>query len=145
MINSPSIRLLMTECNISIVIAVDWTNFCRKLMAQWIYDNDVQLGGSNKIVKINEVKIGHRKYHKGHLITGQWIFGRIERETKKFFIISVKNRKSETLIPIIRRHIAPGSIIYSDSWRIYNALRYENYIHKTIREHFVDPHTGTHT
>lgn len=116
-------------------------------MAQWIYDSDITIGGKNKIVEIDETKIGRRKYHKGRLITGQWIFGDIERETKKFFIVPVEKRDSKTLIPIIRRHIAPGSIIYSDSWRAYDALKYENYIHKTInhKQNFVNPRTGTHT
>ncbi|KYN18873.1 hypothetical protein ALC57_08803 [Trachymyrmex cornetzi] len=111
MINSPRLQLLRVECNMSLQTAIDWTNFCRELMTQWIYSNNVQIGGPNKIVEIDEVKIGRRKCHKGRIITGQWVFGGIERESKKIFIVPVEDRKSETLIPIIRRYIKPGSIL----------------------------------
>lgn len=86
-------------------------------MTQWVYGDNVKIGGIDKIVEIDEAKVGRRKYHKGRLITGQWVFGGIERESKKIFIIPVEDRKSETLIPIIRQYIEPGSIIYSDCWR----------------------------
>lgn len=51
------------------------------------------------------------------------------------------------MIPIIKQHIEPGTTIYSDSWRAYDALQYENYTHKTInhKENFVDRKTGVHT
>lgn len=44
--------------------------------------NHKQIGGNNIIVEIDEAKFGRRKYHRGRLITGQWLFGGIERGTK---------------------------------------------------------------
>ena len=34
----------------------------------------------------------------------------------------IPNAKSETLIPIIEKKVIPDSIVYSDSFKSYNAL-----------------------
>lgn len=38
------------------------------------------LGGPDIIVEIDKAKFGCRKYHRGKLITGQWLFGGVEQE-----------------------------------------------------------------
>jgi len=44
-----------------------------------------KLGGPGKIVEIDESKFGRRKYHRGHHVDGQWVFGGIERGV--FFLL----------------------------------------------------------
>ena len=44
----------------------------------------------------------------------------------------VERRDRVTLLPIILRHIAPGSIIMSDKWRPYDILNQEGYNHFTV-------------
>ena len=41
----------------------------------------------NKTVEINESKFGRCKYQRGHLVKGQWVFGSVERETVKMFLV----------------------------------------------------------
>jgi len=36
------------------------------------------LGGTGKVVEIEEGKFGKRKYARGHAIDGQWVFGGFE-------------------------------------------------------------------
>jgi len=105
------------------------------------------IGGENKIVELDEAKIGKRKYNTGRILRGQWVFGGIERGTQKVFVLPVPCRNTETLLPIIRKYVAPGSIIHTDQWRAYDALRNENYIHRTVNHstNFVNPDTGVHT
>ena len=44
-----------------------------------------------------------------------WIFGMVERETNTpLLIYPVSDRSEDTLLPIIQRHLEPGSTIYSD-------------------------------
>jgi transposase-like protein len=61
----------------------------------------------------------------------------------------VKNREAVTLIPIIRKHILPNSIIYSDQWRSYNSIASlpENYQHFTVNhsKEFIDKRSGCNT
>ena len=37
-------------------------------------------GGPGKLVQIDESKVGQRKYHRGHVVEGQWVFGGIEED-----------------------------------------------------------------
>ncbi|EZA50804.1 hypothetical protein X777_11059 [Ooceraea biroi] len=48
--------------------------------------NSTKLGGSDKIVEIDEAKIGKRKFNCGRIIKGNWIFGGYERESGKIFL-----------------------------------------------------------
>ena len=80
-------------------------------------------GGNRVEVEIDESKFGKRKYHKGHKVEGQWVFGGHEKYNKKqIFMIPVANRKESTLIPIIKKWIKPGTIIHSDCWKAYSKL-----------------------
>lgn len=100
------------------------------------------------IVELDEAKVGKRKYNKGRILRGQWMFGGIERNTKKAFILPVPNRRTETLLPLIEQYVAPGTVIHTDCWRAYDVLRqHENYTHKTVNhsQNFVDPASGVHT
>jgi len=85
------------------------------------------LGGEGSIVEIDEAKIGKQKFQKGRLVTGQWIFGGYERESKKLFIECVPDRSAETLLAIIKKWIKPGTTIMSDCWKAYNCLQAEGY------------------
>lgn len=80
---------------------------------------------------------------------GHWVFGGIERITGKSFLVEVAQRDAATLIPIIKDHIRPGSIIYSDEWRAYRGIPTipgYNYQHRTVNhsQNFVDPSSGKH-
>ena len=67
-----------------------------------------------------------------------------------FFLILVPDRSQETLLPIIRRYIRPGTLIISDEWRGYlniPSIDGGNYYHQTVNHsrNFVDPETRAHT
>ena len=80
---------------------VDWDMFCRELCSVTpSYENEI-IGGPGKIFQIDESKIGKRKYNRGHFVEGQWVFGGIEEDTRKSFIVCVENRAEETLIPLM--------------------------------------------
>lgn len=64
----------------------------------WAEKHSEKLGGPGRIVEIDEAKIGRRKYNRGRVIRGKWIFEKYERETKKIFIVPVEDRTEETLL-----------------------------------------------
>jgi hypothetical protein len=66
------------------------------------------------IVEINEAKFGKRKYNRGQVVDGNWVFGGICRETKNIFLIKVEKRDKETLIPLIEKYVVKGSTIITD-------------------------------
>ena len=52
-----------------------------------------------------------------------WVFGLVD--TSHVPALGYKQlvaRDSATLLPIIQQHTAPGTTIWSDQWRAYNAL-----------------------
>jgi hypothetical protein len=69
---------------------VDRCSFFREGCEGYLINYPVVMGGldedgNSKVVEIDESKFFHRKYHRGQCREGQWVFGRIERDTGKCF------------------------------------------------------------
>ena len=135
----------------------DYSRWYRELVTQSIrVGHSQQVEGQGVIVEIDESKFGKRKYNRGHRVDGAWVFGGVERTpARKMFAVVVNDRTADTLLPLIARYIAPGSIIHSDCWRAYyqipNMQSTEGesfgYIHRTVNHSvtYVNPEDGTHT
>ncbi|WP_089138962.1 IS1595 family transposase [Vibrio rumoiensis] len=75
---------------------------------------------------------GQRKGKRGRGAAGKVpVFGLLKRNGKVFTVI-IPNAKAETLIPIIREKVKPDSIVYTDTWRSYNALDVSEFKHYRI-------------
>ena len=99
-------------------------------------------------VEIDESKFGKRKFNRGRVVDGHWVFGGMERTTGECFLVEVEHRDAATLLPIIQQYVRPGSIVYSDEWSSYRSLNTATgLVHNTVNHslHFVDPATGAHT
>ena len=82
---------------------VDWYNFIREICVEIIQRDSEQIGGDRKEVEIDESNFGKKKYHRGKRLDGVWVFGGIERQSKKCFFQIVEDRSAQTLIPIIKK------------------------------------------
>ncbi len=120
------------ELNIASHTAVDWDSFCRETCEVTLLDREQQIGGPGKTVQIDESKFGKRKYHRGHRVEGQWVFGGIEEESRRSFMAAVEKRDEATLLPLIQKHIAPGTTIISDRWKAYCNLEKHGYEHRLV-------------
>lgn len=75
---------------------------------------------------------GPRKGKRGRGAAGKIpVFGFLKRGGRVFTVI-IPDAKTNTLMPIIRDKIQPDSIVYSDSWRAYNALDVSEFKHFRI-------------
>ena len=110
---------------------IDWSNFLRDICTIEM-QNRVPIGGVGHTVEIDESLFGHRKYHRGRMVPGQWVLGGIDRVTGECFMETVANRDAQTLIPIIRARVLPGTEIITDQWLAYRTLPNFNYIHNTV-------------
>lgn len=121
----------------------------RNLVNSSLEVEDTIIGGSGIEVQIDETKLGKRKYERGHRVEGVWCVGGVEKTAKRrMFLVPVEKRDESTFREVIKKHVAPGSIITSDCWSGYNFLKSdENYIYKQVNhsKHFKDPITGTNT
>ena len=123
---------IMLQLQISSSTVVDWCMFCREVCEVTIEKGSQQIDGKGKRVQIDESKVGKRKYHKGHYVEGQWIFGGIEENSRKCFLIAVEDRTEATLLSLIKKWISPGTVIISDCWKAYHNLDKHGYTHKTV-------------
>ena len=125
----------------------DWGMFCRETMLVFMEGYSEKIGGPNKTVEIYESKFGRRKYHRGHPVKGQWVFGGVERGSGRTIFVPVPDRTTDTLTAILHAWIEPGTKVVSDCWGAYRDLGSEGFTHRTVNHsiHFVDPDTGDHT
>jgi hypothetical protein len=121
----------------------------RKLVASALDESLQVIGGPGVIVEIDETKMGKRKYNRGHRVEGVWIVAGVERtEERRVFMSQVELRNKETLIGLISRHVAEGSIVHTDLWKGYASITTELGLeHKTVNhsQAFKDAETGVHT
>ena len=90
-------------------------------------------------VQIDEILFGKSKYNRGRVADGVWVFGGVEyidHRVRGWFAVLVDDRKKTTLLPLIRKYIAPGSHVISDGWAAYKKIKDM----KTIA--FTDVHEG---
>eukprot|EP00095_Tigriopus_kingsejongensis_P005276 snap_masked-scaffold464_size163657-processed-gene-0.13 protein:Tk05276 transcript:snap_masked-scaffold464_size163657-processed-gene-0.13-mRNA-1 annotation:"PREDICTED: uncharacterized protein LOC103309975" len=132
----------------------DWGNFLGDVRGDYVMGDPRRVGGVHTvnqdyctpvIVEIDEKFFFHRKYHRGRYSPGQWVFGGVERKKNgRCFLVPVADRLRDTLEPLIRQFIWPGSHIISDGWASYAHLALidgGSYTHEVVihEEACVDP------
>lgn len=121
----------------------------RDICSLKIMDGNIKLGGRGKTIEIDESMFGNkRKYNRGRISRGTWVFGMVERGSGKALTFHVPNRTRETLVTgLIQQFVEPGTTIISDKFSPYFNLNHVGYVHLMVNhsENFVDPYTGTHT
>lgn len=81
----PHQPIIMSELKLAEKTIVRWTQVIREAQLQWCLSNTPQmLGGPNTVVEVDEALFGHRKYHRGRVLSSQWVFGGIQRGTRSF-------------------------------------------------------------
>jgi hypothetical protein len=134
----------------------DWYSNCREICLCALddaFEARGKLGGPGFFVEIDEMKFGKRKHHVGRVVEGQWIFGMIlhgsnERPEELRHEICPNNRRdSDTLLSLVKKHVALGTTIISDCWAAYNCLNNEGFNHLTVNHsyNFNDPDTWANT
>jgi hypothetical protein len=69
-------------------------------------DHPMQIGGLDQngmsvVVEIDASTFFHRKYNRGQWREGHWVFGGVERNSEKYFLVEVPDRTEVTLLGII--------------------------------------------
>lgn len=87
---------------------------------------------------------GKRKGKRGRGAAGKVaVFGLLKRGRKVYTVI-VPNAKTETLMPIIQEKVEPDSIVYTDTFRSYNALDVSAFHHMRINHSELFADQGNH-
>ena len=100
-------------------------------------------------MEIGESMFGNkRKYNRGRVCEGQWVFGMVEQDTGRSLVFRVPDRQRETLVTrLVRECVEPGTVIISDKFLPYFNLNDVGYIHLMVNhsENIVDPYTEVHS
>jgi transposase len=85
---------------------------------------------------------GVRKGRRGRGAAGKVIVFGLLKRGGKVYTLPVADAKTKTLMPVIRRKIRPDSVVYTDSFRSYNALDVSEFLHMRINhsQDFVKRH-----
>jgi hypothetical protein len=106
----------------------DFYGYFRQLVSDNVELEDAVIGGNDIIIEIDETKLGKRGGGEG-----MWVIGRVERTLeRKIFLVEIKERSATLLTYIIKKHVRPGSIIYTDLWKGYVNLCNNNFRHHTV-------------
>jgi transposase-like protein len=129
-------------------IAIFYRHF-RQLVASTLQEDDHIIGGAGVVIEVDETKLGKRKYQRGHVVDGIWVAVGVERTAdRRVFVVALKDRTADTLLAIVRKHVANGSIVHTDLFKSYAKLEEVTGLkHKTVNHSlfFKDPVTGVHT
>jgi transposase-like protein len=148
-----SMTQICIHLNLSEPTVIDWLNIIREICSWRLLQLNEQVGGEGKIVQVDESLLYKAKNNVGHALyaTPKWILGFYDVEARYGFSRFIPNRKAETLLPLIKQHIKPGSVIHTDCFASYSGVSSLNvtppYVHLTVNHsaNFVDPITGCHT
>ena len=83
-----------------------------------------KIDGPDHVVEIDECKSGRRKYHRRHIVEGNWILGMIDRNTKedRMAVCPGNQRDADILYHLISDHVEITTTIHTDCCRGYNGL-----------------------
>ena len=116
------------------------TLFYQKIRQMIAYelDDDTPFAGE---IELDESYFGgHRKGNRGRGAAGKVpVFGLLKRKGKVYTQV-IPDASSKTLIPIITNKLRPDSVVYTDSWKAYDAIDVTQFHHFRInhRELFAD-------
>ena len=81
----------------------------RTICSNKVLNAGIKLGGLGKTVEIDELKFGaKRKYKRGRVSEGPWVFGVVEQGSQKVLLFGVPDQTRETLVHrLITTHICP--------------------------------------
>ena len=141
-------RAVTRNLEVSVKTSVDWRSFCSEVCESWVGKAE-PIGGPGVVVEIDETHFVKRKFNRGRVLSSVWLFGGIERGSDRKFIVPLSERlsdvcgrrDSDTLIPLIEKHVLRGTVIHTDCWAAYRCLRERGFEHYTVnhQENFVDP------
>ena len=123
---NPSLEQLMSQSGASNRTAVETRKkvrgFCKAWQKSMVFDEPVEIDE----LMLRGKKSKGRKNQAVLVIAG--------KDGKQCIYLPIKDQKSETILPLIQKHVAPGCRIYTDGWVGYKRLKSLGYDHRPKKE-----------
>jgi len=91
-------------------------------MMDYALGNSQKIGGPDKTVEIHVRNFYQQMYNRGHKVKAQWVFGGVEREYEKTFLVPLPYRTADTLMAVLHDWIEPSTTVISDCWSAYRDI-----------------------
>lgn len=114
---------------------LNWFSFCHEIISEYLLKNQVGdglLGGKDSKVEIDVLGFGERKRYSKCIKKGMYILGFIEHGSKNFCLeLTPEEEKHNAryLLPLIQKHVQPGTTVMCDSWLEFNEAFGYKYFH----------------
>ena len=134
--------------DLSNITVMRWYSFFKKICSHHLNNNPRKIGGPGVVVEVDESIIARRKFRVGDSVEEGWVFGGICPNTGEGFLRHITDKSEATLLPLIVKHVKPGSIIHSrssPSLRGIANLPVNPPIQHLVLGNFIDPVSGTCT
>ncbi|XP_050519129.1 uncharacterized protein LOC126893204 [Diabrotica virgifera virgifera] len=102
-LNPPRYGFIRDNLKIAQQTVTDWYSFSREVFVSFAMKHLEKLGGEGSLIELDEAKFGKRKYNVRRIVDGVWVWGAIDRNSKKFFLVPVEKRDRDTLLGVIKR------------------------------------------
>ena len=129
-----------------------YKNIILKFLSLVKFDfTDDKLGGSGKIIQIDETAPNHSIKAQGGKIptnkTDALCIVEFEENINRTYACVKENKKASTILPTICANVASNSIIHIDEHKSYSALNNMGSVHDTVCHKctFINPETGANT
>ncbi|XP_063221898.1 uncharacterized protein LOC134530720 [Bacillus rossius redtenbacheri] len=146
----PSNQFIQRHCHVSQKTVQEWSHFCREVMLSlYLTECLGKIGGAGSIVEIYGANVGKPKYksRRGRSDEELWVFGGIERNTNRIFVIPVEVLTSKSLMCMIEEFIMPGTTLMSDYWQTFDCLSDHDFerFHVNRNMNFIGLDSGANT
>ena len=126
-----------------------WYTRFNQLVMKSVSSKRKKIGAPGMVVELDEMRLGHKKYERGHRVDGAWVLNGVERSAeKRKFSVVVLAQNAETLHRVISENVEEGSIVFTDGWKGYKGIESACGVsHETVnhKRYFKDPVTGVCT
>ncbi|XP_045112256.1 uncharacterized protein LOC123505164 [Portunus trituberculatus] len=96
--------------------SVQWRKNCSLVTETWL-ERQEAIGGHGVVVEIDRKLVWKRRPKEGKSKNQVWVFGGIERQTKRSFVIPFIDKIGrEAVLPAITENILPGSVVACGAW-----------------------------
>jgi transposase-like protein len=132
-----SAKQLQREIGVTYKTAWRMFHQIRTLLAD---DGDEPTGSGGKPVEVDETYVGGRTVRLGETrkrgrpgedSSRTPVFGMVERGGRVRAMV-VPNAQTNTLMPLIKEHVLPSALVYTDEWKPYTNLPKHGYGHRRV-------------
>ena len=119
--------LVRRKLNIAQNTVIDWYIFCREICVKIMLNQEIKIGGSGKVIELDETEFEKLKYNRGKSIEGSFVFGGIEKDSDRCFLQVVSDKSRLTMMALFETYIEPGTTVIWDSKKAYECLGDEGF------------------